>query len=98
MLRITVIHSSKSVVRLRVEGRLTGRSVEELRQACELHTRGDGMQLILDLEDISFADSHGVEILNSLKRHNVTLLNLLPFMALQLHESDSAQLPLHKEK
>jgi anti-anti-sigma factor len=97
MLRITVIHSSKSVVRLRVEGRLTGRSVEELRQACELHTRGDGMQLILDLEDISFVDSHGVEILNSLKRHNV-LLNLLPFMALQLHESDSAQLPLRKEK
>ena len=87
MLRITVVDSSNSVVRLHVEGRLTGGSVEELRQACELHARGDGMRLILDLADVSFADSHGVEILNNLKRHDVTLLNILPFIALQMRES-----------
>ena len=97
MLRITVVDSSNSVVRLRVEGRLTGRSVEELRQTCEVHARDDGMRLILDLADVWFADSNGIEVLNSLKRHNVTLVNLLPFMALQLREPEGGKLSPRKE-
>jgi anti-anti-sigma regulatory factor len=65
---------------------LTGGSVEELRQTCEPHVRADGRRLVLDLADISFADSHGIEILKNLKGRNVTLLNLVPFLALQLTE------------
>lgn len=86
MLRITVIDASDSVVRLHVEGRLTGRSVEELWQACDLHALGEGVQLILDLADLSFADALGIETLKDLKRRNVTLLELAPFLALQLRD------------
>jgi anti-anti-sigma factor len=93
MMRITVVDSSNSVVRLRVEGRLTGRSAEELRQACDLHALGEGMRLILDLADLSFADAHGIEILKNLKRHNVSLLNLVPYLALQLRDPQTGKPP-----
>src|SRR5574340_977527 len=53
MLRVTVVESSDSCVRLRVEGRLTGRSIEELGESCELHALADGMRLTLDLGDVS---------------------------------------------
>ena len=87
MLRITVVDSSNLVVRLRIEGRLTGRCVEELRRSCELQAPGEGARLTLDLADLSFADSEGVELLQDLKCHNVELLNLVPFLALQLHNA-----------
>jgi hypothetical protein len=86
VLRITVVDSSDSVVRLRVEGRLTGPSVEELRETCDLHIAGEGVRLVLDLADISFADGRGIEILKDLKRRNVALLKLAPFLASQLRD------------
>ena len=93
MLRITVVDSSNSSVRLRVEGRLTGPSVEELRQACEPHVRAPGVRLFLDLEDVSFADFRGIEMLEGLKRSDVTLLNLVPYIALRLRDPQSRKLP-----
>ena len=42
-------------VRLHVEGRLTGQGVEELRQACDVHGISEGVQLTLDLADVSCA-------------------------------------------
>jgi len=92
-LRITVVDSSDSVVRLRVEGRLTGRSIEELQHACDLHALADGMPLVLDLADLSFADAEGIGLLRDLKRHRVTFVNLLPFLALQLRDPQGVKLP-----
>ena len=84
MLRITVVDSSNATVRLRVEGRLTGRSVEELRRSCDLHAPGESARLTLDLADVSFADAAGIEVLKELQARNVAILNLAPFLALQL--------------
>ena len=85
MLRITVVDSSNATVRLRVEGRLTGRSVDELRQSCDLHAPGKSARLTLDLADVSFADAAGIGVLKELQARNVALMNLAPFLALQLH-------------
>ena len=60
MLRITVVESSRSAVTLRVEGRITGSSVEELRTACDVHTFASEVQLSLELADVSFADAAGI--------------------------------------
>jgi anti-anti-sigma regulatory factor len=83
-MKITVVESSSKGVRLRVEGRLTGRWVEELRRTCELHALNDGIRLTLDLADVSFADATGIELLKELRSRLVTLLSPSSLVAEQL--------------
>lgn len=89
MLRITVVESSKIAVTLRVEGRITGPWVEELRKACNLHTFSDEVQLFLELEDISFADAAGIALLRELRNRGVGLIRTTPFLAEQLKDGTS---------
>jgi anti-anti-sigma regulatory factor len=84
MLRITVVESSSKHARLRVEGRVTGPWVEELRRSCDMHGLEDGMRLTLDLADVSFVDPAGIEFLKELRSRCVTLLSPSPFVAEQL--------------
>jgi ABC-type transporter Mla MlaB component len=89
MLKITVVESSREAVRLRVEGRVTDRWVEELRRTCELHAPGDGIRLTLDLADVSFVDAAGIELLKQLRIHCVTLLSPSSFVAEHLKGAPS---------
>ncbi len=97
MLRITVVDSSGIAVRLRVEGRLTGRGVEELRRSCELHAAGESARLTLDLADVSFADTDGIKLLKDLRSRNVAFVNLVPFLALQLRDAKVGMKPLQTQ-
>ncbi len=92
MLRITVVDSTDSAIRLRVEGGLTGRGVEELRKICALHSPDEGTRLTLDMADVSFADADGLKLLKDLKCRDVAFINLAPFLALRLHDSSRAGL------
>jgi anti-anti-sigma regulatory factor len=89
MLRVTVVELSRSAVTLRVEGRITGASVEELRTACNVHTSADDIQLSLELADVSFADAAGIVLLKELGSRGVSLMHANPFMAQQLQEGAS---------
>jgi anti-anti-sigma regulatory factor len=89
MLKITVVESSREAVRLRVEGRVTDRWVEELRRACDLHALGDGIRLTLDLADVSFVDAAGIELLKQMRIHRVTLISPSSFVAEQLKDAPS---------
>jgi anti-anti-sigma regulatory factor len=89
MLRITVVESSRSAVTLRVEGRITGSAVEELRTACDMHTFANEVQLSLDLADVSFADAAGILLLKELGNRGVDLVRANPFMVEQLKEGAS---------
>jgi anti-anti-sigma regulatory factor len=91
MLRITVVESSRSVVTLRVEGRITGSSVEELRTACVVHAFPDEIHLSLELADVSFADAAGIVLLKELRTRGVGLVRANPFMAEQLKDRASAE-------
>ena len=84
MIRVTVVDATTESARLRVEGRLTGRWVEELRRTCDLHAPGDGIRLTLDLADVSFADAAGLELLKELRIRLVTLLSPSSLVAEQL--------------
>src|ERR1700689_4446838 len=84
MLRITLIGSSEGAPVLRVEGRITGCYVEELRRACDAHISLDQIQLSLELADVSFADPAGIELLQDLRRRGVGLIQTTPFMTEQL--------------
>jgi ABC-type transporter Mla MlaB component len=90
MLRITVVESSKIAVTLRVEGRITGPWVEELRTACNLHTFPEDVQLSLELADISFADTAGISLLLELRNRGVGLVRPTPFLAERLKEGTSS--------
>jgi anti-anti-sigma regulatory factor len=86
MLRVTLVESSSETVRLRVEGRVAGGWVKELRRSCEVHALSDGIRLTLDLADVSFVDADGVELLKELRMRCVTLLSPSPFVAEQLKD------------
>ena len=90
MLRITVVESSKIAVRLRVEGRITGPWVEELRTACSVHTFPGEVQLSLELADISFADAAGIALLTELRDRGVGLVGTTPFLTEQLKNGTSS--------
>jgi anti-anti-sigma regulatory factor len=84
MMRITVVESSAEKVRLRVEGRVTGPWVDELRRTCEVQALEETIQLTLDLADVSFADTEGIELLRELRTAGVILFRPAPWVAQQL--------------
>ena len=93
MPRITVIDLSDSVVVLRVEGRITGWWVEELRRTCAAHAFAahtfaahdfaDEIQLTLELSEVSFADAAGIALLKELRSRGADLIRPTPFVAEQ---------------
>jgi hypothetical protein len=87
MLRVTVVESSRITVTLRVEGRITGPWVEELRAACNVHSFPEKVQLSLELADIAFADAAGIELLKELRSRGVGLIRTAPFLTEQLKDA-----------
>jgi anti-anti-sigma regulatory factor len=88
MLKISQIESGDRLVVLRLEGRITGPWVAEMRKACERFL-DERRSLKLDLTDIAFADQNGVTALASLKARGVLLADCSPFLAEQLKTSGS---------
>jgi ABC-type transporter Mla MlaB component len=83
MLKISQAGKANHSVTLRLEGRVVGEWVGELRQVCELVLR-EGRKLKLDLTDVSFADTDGVSALSDLKSRGVLVTNCSPFLEEQL--------------
>lgn len=98
MLRIRVVDLSGGTVVLRLEGRLTGYWVEELRRTCAAHafaahnghTFSDEVQLSLELSKVSFVDAAGIALLKKLRRDGADLIRPTPFMAEQLEDGPSS--------
>ena len=86
MLKISEIKPTTRNVTLKLEGKVVGPWVEELRQICEALSSG-GSRLELELADVSFADEPGVNLLTSLKKQGARLLNAPPFVEEQLRRS-----------
>ena len=83
MLKISPAGKANHSVTLKLEGRVVGPWVGELRQACETVLK-EGRSLRLDLTDVIFADASGVSALSNLKSRGVTLTNSSPFVEEQL--------------
>ena len=83
MLKISQAGKANHSVTLKLEGRVVGPWVGELRQVCETHL-SEGRALKLDLTDVTFADADGVVTLASLKSRGVTVTNCSPFVEEQL--------------
>jgi ABC-type transporter Mla MlaB component len=99
MLIIKVVDLSESAVVLRVEGRITGSWVDELRRTCAAHsfaahtsaghTFPDEVQLSLELSDVSCADAAGIALLKELRSRGADLIRPRPFIAERLKDAPS---------
>ena len=83
MLKISQIDSGNHVVLLRLEGRIAGAWVAEMRKACEKFL-DDRKPLKLDLMEVIYADQNGLSALASLSSRGVLLTECSPFLAEQL--------------
>ena len=83
MLMISEAGTANLSVTLKLEGRVVGPWVAELRQVCE-KLLTEGRALKLDLADVTFADASGVTALSSFKSRGVTFSNCSPFVEEQL--------------
>jgi anti-anti-sigma regulatory factor len=78
-LRISSTASGPSAT-LKIDGRLTGEEVPELRRACE----GAEGRLVLDLTDLQSADRQGVSVLQVLRAKGADLIGASPYLQLLL--------------
>ena len=83
MLKISEIQPSNHAVTLRLEGRVVGPWVAELRDSCE-KLLAEGRVLNLRLSEVEFLDPSGINLLISLRERNVRLVDCSPFVDVQL--------------
>jgi anti-anti-sigma regulatory factor len=82
MLRISWVEvdSSDSIRTLKLEGRLLGPWVDELRRVCgELPVSPSGLRV--DLAAVTFIDSCGVKLVNDLIQRGATIVGSSGFIA-----------------
>ena len=87
MLKITQAQSNGHAAMLRLEGRLVGPWVAELRRACERPSSA-AEPLRLDLAGVIWADRDGIELLRELVRRGAALLHGAEFIERQLAEPE----------
>jgi hypothetical protein len=87
MLRISLVGESVGDLTLRLEGRVVGPWIAELREACR-KVLGEKRGLTLDLSEVMFASREGVALLLALKAQGVVLSACPPFLSLELNAAD----------
>ena len=89
MLKITRVGLSKHEITFQLDGRVAGQWAELLRELGE-SVLEEGMQLTLDLKNISFIDCDGIAILKSLIGRGVSPLNAPLFVVEQISKCNDA--------
>jgi ABC-type transporter Mla MlaB component len=85
VLRISVIHDSDHAICFRLEGRLAGPWVEELRKLSE-RSLAQEKTLSLNLQGVLFVDRWGMALLRNLAARNVSHLSCSLFLKQQLED------------
>ena len=83
MLRISEVGNRNGHLVLKLEGRIIGPWVDELRSACEKLLEREH-PIALDLAEVSYADRDGVALLRELKTRQVRLHACSPFLGEEL--------------
>ena len=88
MLKISKVEPNNHAVTLRLEGRIVGPWVEELRQVCH-SVVAESRTLQLQLADVDYVDAEGVALLVTLRSRDVSFADPPPFITEQLKATDS---------
>ena len=86
MLRISTIHRADEGIQFKLEGRLIGPWVGELRRLSD-QALSQHKTVSLDLQKVWFVDLQGVDLLRYLAKKQVTQINCSPFVSQQLKEA-----------
>jgi len=81
-----------TLVSIGLEGKLIGAWVVEARQI--VATAAASHRICLDLQGLTFADSHGIELLRSLRREGIPLLGCTPLIESLLSANEVAVHPM----
>jgi anti-anti-sigma regulatory factor len=81
-LRITS-NGAGPTAKLKLDGRMTGEEVPEVRRVCA-EAKG---QVVLDLTDLQFADRQGVGVLRELRAQGAQLIGVSHYLGLLLGET-----------
>jgi hypothetical protein len=83
MLRISGFEAAADETKLRLDGKLIGPWVSELRVLCE-PILAKGQQIEIDCGGLSSIDIDGIELMQMLQGEGVLLVKCSPFLELQL--------------
>jgi hypothetical protein len=85
LLKISIADQTEKVTTLRLEGRVIGPWVKELRTVCDQEI-SEGRSVSLDVAEVTFMDREAVALLRRLNGNVVTLLNCSPLLTEQLKD------------
>ena len=80
MLRITEMFEDEKTIKLKVDGRLVGTCISLLKQECLKNAKNKQKTVLLDLSGVSYIDSNGVKMLESIKDDNLRIINCPMFI------------------
>jgi hypothetical protein len=83
MLRMHIGDAVRETATVRLEGRVIGPWVEELRHVCE-RISARGARLVLDLSEVALVGQEGIDLFRSLRDRQVVFRNCSPFVGEQL--------------
>ena len=90
MLKITRAVLSKQEITLRLDGRVAGQWVGLLKDSAE-SALVEGLNLTIDLKNISFIDCEGIVLLKSLMNRGVDPINAPLFVVEQIRKCNDGQ-------
>jgi len=85
VLRISTFEVADGPVALHLDGQVSGKWVGLLQSTCEAHL-SKGVQVSLDLKNVSFADRDGIALLRGMRDCGVVIRNASPFVAEQISQ------------
>ena len=80
MLKVTRVAEGKKTVTLKLEGRIVGPWVDELKRECEM-CLAKRSKLTLDLSGVNFVDDQGIEALKAMMGDRVQLTGCSLFLS-----------------
>jgi anti-anti-sigma regulatory factor len=89
MLKLTLVQEDEKAVTLKLEGRIIGQWVNELKKECE-RCMGRGNRLILDLSGVTFVDVQGIRMLRAVCGDQVKLIGCSLFLSGLLENEEGA--------
>jgi hypothetical protein len=85
VLRLWRVPAEGTVLQFRVEGQIIGEWVDLVAQECAA-ARREFPRIVLDLTDVTYADSRGLAMLRALDPASISIANATPLLLERLNE------------